>query len=140
MPIKKENKHLYPKDWKQIRAKILERAGNCCGFCKVENHRLILRGKIKGIDCYQYGTGKFECRVYSATDGEYFGYRYLGDLDGETTALKVILTIAHLDHDPTNNDPGNLKALCQRCHNRYDRDHRNMTRKQNRLKGQIKLL
>jgi hypothetical protein len=36
------------------------------------------------------------------------------------TGSKVVLTVAHLDHDPTNNDATNLRALCQRCHNRYD--------------------
>ena len=36
------------------------------------------------------------------------------------TGSRVVLTIAHLDHDPTNNDPTNLRALCQRCHNAYD--------------------
>lgn len=30
MPIAVENRHRYPKDWKAIRAKILERACNCC--------------------------------------------------------------------------------------------------------------
>lgn len=38
MPIKAENKSRYPKDWKQIRLRILERAGNRCEFCGVENH------------------------------------------------------------------------------------------------------
>jgi 5-methylcytosine-specific restriction endonuclease McrA len=33
----------------------------------------------------------------------------------------VVLTVAHLDHQPENcADPENMKALCQRCHNRYD--------------------
>lgn len=40
------------------------------------------------------------------------------------TGSRVILTIAHLDHDPTNNDHGNLRAWCQRCHNTYDAKHR----------------
>ncbi|MEM9670703.1 MAG: hypothetical protein AAF950_17445 [Pseudomonadota bacterium] len=36
-----------------------------------------------------------------------------------------MLATAHLDHDPGNNRPGNLKALCQRCHLRHDRkEHR----------------
>jgi hypothetical protein len=35
---------------------------------------------------------------------------------------RVVLATAHLDHDPTNNRPRNLKALCQRCHMRHDRD------------------
>ena len=38
MPIKSENKDRYPKDWKQIRASILQRANNRCEFCGVENH------------------------------------------------------------------------------------------------------
>lgn len=34
---------------------------------------------------------------------------------------KVVLTIAHLDHDPeTCADLARLKAMCQRCHLRYD--------------------
>jgi len=36
------------------------------------------------------------------------------------TGSIVVLTVAHLDHDTWNSDPGNLRALCQRCHNRYD--------------------
>ena len=34
---------------------------------------------------------------------------------------RVVLATAHLDHDPTNNRPGNLRALCQRCHTLHDR-------------------
>lgn len=36
------------------------------------------------------------------------------------TGSKVILTVAHLDHQPENCEPGNLLAMCQRCHNNYD--------------------
>jgi 5-methylcytosine-specific restriction endonuclease McrA len=37
------------------------------------------------------------------------------------TGSKVVLTVAHLDHDPSHcADRNNLAALCQRCHNRYD--------------------
>ena len=45
MPIKPENKKLYPKNWKEIRQKILERANNKCEFCGVENHRWGYRNK-----------------------------------------------------------------------------------------------
>jgi len=36
--------------------------------------------------------------------------------------VKVVLTIAHLDHDETNHEVSldRLKALCQLCHCRYD--------------------
>ena len=36
------------------------------------------------------------------------------------TGSTVVLTIAHMDQDPGNNDRANLRALCQRCHNRWD--------------------
>ena len=35
----------------------------------------------------------------------------------------VVLTVAHLDHDPRNNDRLNLRVLCQRCHLAYDKEH-----------------
>lgn len=45
------------------------------------------------------------------------------------TGSKVVLTVAHLDHTPENCGDDNLLAGCQRCHNRYDREHRNGTRR-----------
>lgn len=86
MPIKPENRGRYPTNWKEIRAAILERAGNKCEFCGIEN--------------------------YAVRDGS-----------------RVVLTIAHLDHTPEHNNPDNLRALCQRCHNRYDAKHRAETRR-----------
>jgi hypothetical protein len=43
------------------------------------------------------------------------------------TGSKVILTVAHLDHTPENCDYTNLKAMCQKCHNNYDKNHRKQT-------------
>ena len=48
--------------------------------------------------------------------------------------VKVVLTIAHLDHVPEHCDPSNLRALCQRCHNQYDAKHRAETKKLNKKK------
>ena len=45
MPIKPENKARYPKNWKDIRARILQRANNRCEFCGVENHTYRLNSK-----------------------------------------------------------------------------------------------
>jgi len=45
---------------------------------------------------------------------------------------KIILTIAHIDHIPENCDRENLRALCQKCHNKHDAEHRAKTRKKNR--------
>lgn len=105
MPIKPENKRLYPLDWKQIRRDILERAGDKCEFCGVKNHAMGFRdadGNFNKLNTSNYGDAE-----YPTGNGIY-----------------IVLTIAHLDHDPTNNDPANLRALCQRCHNRYDAKHR----------------
>lgn len=50
------------------------------------------------------------------------------------TGSVVILTVMHLDHNPMNNNPANLKAACQRCHLRYDVKHHCETRKNTRNK------
>src|ERR1035437_6819104 len=34
--------------------------------------------------------------------------------------LTIVLTVAHLDHQPENCADKNLAALCQKCHNNYD--------------------
>jgi 5-methylcytosine-specific restriction endonuclease McrA len=108
MPIKPENKHRYPKNWKDIRASILDRAGHCCEFCGVRNHQ----------------------RGYRNSAGVFFPVQLRGQKDvNEFEAanvkppFKIILTIAHLDHTPENNKPENLRALCQRCHLKYDAQH-----------------
>jgi 5-methylcytosine-specific restriction endonuclease McrA len=57
------------------------------------------------------------------------------------TGSKVILTVAHLDHDKQNNNFSNLKALCQKCHLNYDLPHHINNRKYGRnwKKNQLKL-
>lgn len=37
MPIRPENRALYPPNWKEIRERILERDGNRCKSCDVPN-------------------------------------------------------------------------------------------------------
>lgn len=49
------------------------------------------------------------------------------------TGSHVVLTIAHLDHNPTNNDPSNLRAWCQKCHNTYDARQRAANNKARKL-------
>lgn len=50
------------------------------------------------------------------------------------TGSKVVLTVMHLDHNPENNEYGNLLAACQLHHNRYDAKHRAETRRAGRIK------
>jgi hypothetical protein len=46
------------------------------------------------------------------------------------TGSRVVLTTAHVyDHRPEAASLLNLAALCQRCHNRHDRQHRAETRR-----------
>jgi len=39
-------------------------------------------------------------------------------------STRVVLSACHRDHDPANNDPANLIALCRRCHLRHEREVR----------------
>lgn len=74
--------------------------------------------------------------------GKFIEYPHLGRFDREfvndTWALKgirlfkVVLTVAHLDHDKTNNRFWNLKALCQKCHLGHDIKHHVFNRKYGR--------
>jgi hypothetical protein len=49
--------------------------------------------------------------------------------------VRIILTVAHLDHQPENCDESNLLAMCQRCHLRYDREHHAEQRRLNKDKA-----
>ena len=119
----------YPKDWKtRIRPAILKRANDCCEFCAVKNRDFILRGTVNGKECYQDMNGK----IYNAKDSEYIGSAYWGDINDTTRPITVVLTIAHLDHDINNNDYSNLKALCQKCHLNYDKEHHSKNSRQTR--------
>lgn len=48
------------------------------------------------------------------------------------TGSKVVLTVAHIDHDKKNNRFGNLAALCQKCHLKHDLPHHIQNRKYGR--------
>jgi 5-methylcytosine-specific restriction endonuclease McrA len=88
MPIKRENYRLYPggsphsKEWKALRAVVLERAGHHCEGCGAPNYA-----------------------------------------PHPVTGSRVVLTIAHLNHNPTDNADANLRAWCQKCHLAHDHAH-----------------
>jgi hypothetical protein len=95
----------YPKDWEQIRARILERAEHKCERCGVANHAIGYREK----------NGRFVQLAESISD---VGF---DTILCDEKIIRIVLTIAHIhDPDPTNCADGNLQALCQRCHNRLD--------------------
>lgn len=135
MPINYKN---YCKDWK-LRSKFIRffRAKNKCEVCKIENYNFILRGFYKGLPVYQDMDGA----IFSEKTSEYLGSDYVGEVDNEmkNKFIKVVLTVAHLDHDIKNNSFFNLKAMCQKCHNNYDKEHRKETRRNKKLKTQPEL-
>ena len=133
MPIKPENKLRYPKNWKEISLRIRARDENKCKFCGIEN------GKVG----WRVPDGTF----YTARE---FSEDYINPVhekqllkivERNQREIKIVLTVAHLDHVPENVDDGNLAALCQRCHLRYDKDqHRANSRKtREKKKGLISL-
>lgn len=110
----------YHPEWKtKIRPDILEREGHCCKFCGVRNHSIIHRYG-NGANDWKYWPEGMESEAWS--------------LDG-LKSTKIILTIAHLNHDKNDNDYSNLAALCQKCHLKIDlKHHMKNARETNRKK------
>ena len=114
MPIRSEVRWLYPLDWPQLSAVIrFERAKGRCETC----------GRPHGQIIRHLGDGRWWDEALQSWRNP--RGRPLPRLGGGTALAamltKVVLATAHLDHDPTNNRPKNLKALCQRCHLMHDR-------------------
>ncbi len=104
MPIKPENRDRYPPDWRQISARIrFERAGARC--------------ECMGECGHVHHGGRCAARRGKPHP---------------VTASIVVLTVAHLDHTPENYAGDNLRAMCQRCHLAYDREHHARTREMTR--------
>lgn len=115
---------LYPADWKERRARVLNRAGQLldekgqvylearCEYCKAPNHSLVFRLK----------TNRLKWRYPDGAD--------LDEIDPDYRPTDVVLTIAHLDRTgPPGPDDGpldcpddRLAALCQACHLHLDRE------------------
>jgi hypothetical protein len=55
------------------------------------------------------------------------------------TGSIVVLTVAHLNHQPEDCDDENLRAWCQRCHNTYDAPMRRAGIRERAFVDQMKL-
>ncbi len=114
MPIRPALRWFYPIDWPQLSRWVrFERAAGRCEQCRRPHGTLIA----------------------CLADGRWFDDAHLGWRDGrgrrarlpkpdelrQARLTRVALSAAHLDHDPANNAPRNLRSLCQRCHMLHDR-------------------
>ena len=133
MPIRPENRARYPKDWRQIRERILRRASNCCenpecgarqydvGWWRMVMGRWTWQEQVRGLRSW---------REASQAGAEiFFG---LGE-EGKVPTV-IVLTIAHLDHTPENCSDDNLRAMCQRHHLAYDAQHHRINAQATRRK------
>lgn len=104
MPIRPENRARYPADWREISLSVREAAGWQC-----------------------------ECRGECAAHRGVCGWAQGDVVVGRRGEYQIVLTVAHLDHQPENCDRANLRAMCQPCHLRYDAARHAATAKATRL-------
>lgn len=114
----------YPPNWfTEIRPAVLERANNCCEHCGLENHSHVwsvpfdVRTVVDGKSRYKRKRIWFRVEADAIREAS---------LVRDIKKVKVVLTIAHLDHDEENHNVElhRLAALCQICHIRYDADEK----------------
>ena len=101
----------YPKDWKAISLRIRVRSGQQC-------------------ECLG------ECGLHHE--------RRCEERNGTAAKWangKIVLTVAHMNHEPHDCREENLKAMCQRCHLRYDvalhKENSRLTRRSKKATGDL---
>lgn len=129
----------YPKNWKEIRKRILERDNYSCKICGIDNYAGVKWDKKEkqwiracgNILVDEVGEG---LRPYAMAKS---CVDHWNETEEEGKWIVIVLTIMHLDHDTTNNTDQNLAAACQRCHLAYDQKlHReNSKATRNKKKG-----
>lgn len=107
----------YPPGWlKVIRPRIMKRANNKCEICGLEHLSTVyaIKLQVKDEDSrYKPRSIWFRNEDDAKREGTHWT---------EYKPVKVVITIAHLDHDETNHEvtDDRLMALCQICHLRSD--------------------
>lgn len=144
MPISPANMLKYPggsiksPEWRAIRARIGERSGWKCEKCQAPHMTLVARGTYNGRDAYMAVETR---EVYCAETGLYITRMRSTSEFNARHVLKIILTVAHLNHDESDCRDENLAHLCQRHHLRLDAKHhaRNAARTRRMKGGQLDL-
>ena len=143
MPIRPDQRHFYPIDWPQLSHAIrFERARGACERCGRPHGRAIWHlgeATHEGRSGLWWDTDRLAWRCEAgrrvplpSLDIVWHEALRQGvlwpELDPEEDRVsreglfrtQVILACCHLNHDPFDNAPANLAALCQRCHLKHD--------------------
>lgn len=130
MPIRPELRRFYGRIWRTVtRPRILARAGNCCEACQKPNGRRVwVWSPRDSRDQYWTLTKARQAWHYVSAGGAGGNFVLYGVQWRTARRIRVVLTIAHLNHISGDDRDENLKALCQWCHLNYDRDHHRETR------------
>lgn len=75
--------------------------------------------------------------ICEGSPGHYPNCRAVNGEPHPVTGSRVVLTVAHLDHQPENCEADNLMAMCQRCHLAYDAEHHARTRRSRMAVGDL---
>ena len=124
------NYKLYPSNWKtEIVPQVKARDNNCCAFCGVKNYSVGYRQGSKFIPTagneWHDKAGNGELSYKEARELVTHCNEFADD-----NLIVIVLTVAHLNHDINDNDLSNLKALCQKCHLDYDKEHHKINSRQ----------
>lgn len=160
MPISAANQKRYPPEWPQIRLQVLERAKWRCEHpgCRAAQYavgRWLARDGEQAVwtpivgntpavtpddrEMHAAGEGrKADGMPWTYRDARAFLERFAWD---EPQPIIIVLTVAHLNHQPEDCRPENLRAWCQRHHLAYDLEHHQQnaraTRRARRAIGEL---
>jgi hypothetical protein len=128
MPIKPENRARYPREWAAISRAAKERAGWTCQHkgCTARQYSIGIWHRPDGgahqwAEQYEPPATYAEARAVAAD--VWWEVQHLG---GDKLTI-IVLTVAHLNHQPEDCRPENLAAMCQRHHLAYDAAHHAQT-------------
>jgi hypothetical protein len=136
MPIRPDLRPFYRGPaWLATRERIVKRAKNRCEQCGKPNHRRVWVFSWREI----FG-GVFTTQLWSRVKGDGQVWHSCADGRGDTGTLlygtqwkrvrrvRIVCTVAHLNHVSGDDRDENLKFLCQWCHLNYDKLHHRETR------------
>lgn len=134
MPIRPENRRFYnTPQFAELRALLRARAGDRCEHCRAPNGQRVFftltdeaatakpRASLwydEDAQCWITSSGQILDRDKILAARSVLMYPPGPSVLGKY--INVVLTAAHLDHDPRHQDPERCAYLCQRCHLLHD--------------------